>query len=236
MVTANLTTEYMCSNGGATITASASGGTPGYEYQLEYAPSAGGGIVPDYDFAANGSNATFDGLAVGEYVVRARDVRNCDDAISEVQTVEEPEELTFAAIPTACYSGNNDGEIVVTVTGGNGGLLFSINNGPFQAPSPVTANTYTFTNLSSGDHTIEVKDQYGCTVPAQTINIAPELSVTASAPDITACANSTDVTITAMGGDGNYVYAVVPVGTAPAPGDFSATNPVVVLATGDYQV
>src|SRR5690606_14199889 len=181
-----------------------------------------------YDFAANGSNATFDGLAVGEYVVRARDVRNCDDAISEVQTVEEPEELTFAAIPTACYSGNNDGEVVVTVTGGNGGLLFSINGGPFQAPSPVTANTYTFTNLSSGDHTIEVKDQYGCTVPAQTINIAPELSVTASAPDITACAEETLVDITAVGGDGNYVFPVVADGIAPTDADFPKANPVTV--------
>src|SRR5690606_25183672 len=175
---------YMCSNGGATITASASGGTPGYEYQLEYTASAGGGIVPNYDFANNGTNAVFEDLAAGEYVVRARDVRNCDDAISEVQTVEEPEELTFAAIPTACYSGNNDGEIEVSVTGGNGGLLFRINGGPFQAPSPDMATTYTFTNLGSGDHTIEVRDQYGCTVPAEHVNIAPVLRVSASGPAI----------------------------------------------------
>src|SRR5690606_417513 len=219
-VTANITSQYTCTNGGATITASASGGTPGYEYQLE---DESENIIGAYDFAANGSNTIFTGILEGDYVVRVRDIRSCDDATSAVQTVEEPEELTFTATPIACYSGNNDGEVVVTVTGGNGGLLFRINGGPFQAPNPVTADTYTFTNLGSGDHTIEVKDQFGCTVAAQIINIAPELSVTASAPAITACAPSTDVTISAIGGSGTYVYAVLVDNIVPTDSDFSTT-------------
>src|SRR5690606_27417300 len=159
----------------------------------------------------------------GTYTITVRDANLCSFTLPTSITVETPEAPVFTATPNACYSGNNDGEIVVNVTGGNGGLLFSINGGPFQAPNPVTADTYTFTNLGSGDHTIEVKDQYGCTVPAQTINIAPELSVTASAPAITACADDTQVDITAIGGDGNYVYAVVFAGDTPTA--FSTTNP-----------
>src|SRR5690606_16293571 len=178
VVTADITAPYTCDNSGATITASATGGTPGYEYQLE---DVSGTPIAGFEFR---TNPTFTNVPDGEYVVRAMDVRNCDDAISTVQTVQAPIALTFTATPTACYSGNNDGEIEVSVTGGNGGLLFRINGGPFQAPSPVMATTYTFTNLGSGDHTIEVRDQYGCTVPAEHVNIAPVLRVSASGPAI----------------------------------------------------
>src|SRR5690606_19845893 len=122
------------------------------------------------------------------------------------------------------------------VTGGNGGLLFSINNGPFQAPNPTTANTHTFNNLGAGDYIINVKDQFGCTVSAQTITIAPELSVTATAPAITACNPDTNVTISALGGDGNYVYAIVAAGDTPADSDFSNTNPVAIATAGNYEV
>jgi gliding motility-associated-like protein len=233
IATANISATYTCNNGGATITASATGGTPGYEYQLE---DTLGNVIGLYNFANNGSNTTFSGLAEGGYIVRARDVRGCEDDIDAAISVVAPEDLSFTATPTACYTGNNDGEIVVNVTGGNGGLLFSINNGPFEAPSPTTANTHTFNNLGAGDYIINVKDQFGCTVSAQTITIAPELSVTATAPAITACSPDTDVTISVLGGDGNYVYAIVAAGDIPADSDFSNTNPVAIATAGNYEV
>ncbi|MEZ4968401.1 MAG: hypothetical protein R2814_01810 [Flavobacteriaceae bacterium] len=233
MATANISATYTCSNGGATITASATGGTPGYVYQLE---DNVGNVIGLYDFTNNGSNTTFSGLAEGNYMVRARDVRGCEDDIDTAITVVAPEDLTFTATPTACYTGNNDGAIVVNVTGGNGGLLFSINNAPFEAPNPTTATTHTFNNLGAGDYIINVKDQFGCTASAQTITIAPELSVTATAPAITACGPDTDVTISALGGDGNYVYAIVDAGDIPADSDFSTTNPVAITTAGNYHV
>ncbi|WP_282166078.1 hypothetical protein, partial [Cellulophaga baltica] len=131
------------------------------------------------------------------YVVRILDSRNCTNVTLPAVTVDAPEAPTFTATPTACYSGASDGEIVVNVTGGNGNLVFSIDNGPFVAPTPTTAFTYTFTNLASGDHIINVQDGYGCSAATQTITINPELSVTASANAITTCGTSTDVTITA---------------------------------------
>src|SRR5690606_35946285 len=60
----------------------------------------------------------------------------------------------------------------------------------------------------------------------------PELTVTASAQNITSCDTETDVTITAAGGDGNYVYPIVADGGTPI--TFSTTNPVSVTSTGDY--
>src|SRR5690606_1366539 len=146
--TASITAPFTCDNTGATITVLASGGTPGYMYSLD-------GI--NYQ-----SPAIFTNVPAGIYTITVRDANLCSITLPASITVETPEAPVFTATPIACYSGNNDGEIVVSVTGGNGGLLFSINGGPFQAPNPVTSDTYTFTNLGSGDHTIEVKDQYGC--------------------------------------------------------------------------
>src|SRR5690606_19152412 len=80
-----------------------------------------------------------------------------------------------------------------------------------------------------------VRDGNDCTDSAS-ITIDPELSVVASAPNITACSTNTDISISAAGGDGNYVYAVVADGVTPTAGDFSTTNPVTVNSAGDYDV
>ncbi|WP_159447274.1 T9SS type B sorting domain-containing protein [Cellulophaga tyrosinoxydans] len=231
--TASISSPYTCSTTGATITANATGGTPTYVYQLE---NTSGTVIGTYDFATNGANRIFTNVTAGSYIVRARDARGCEDIINSPITIVAPSALSFTAVPTVCYSGANDGTITVNVAGGNGGLLFSINNGPFVAPSPTTASTYTFTNLASGTYVINVRDQLGCSTTPQNITINPELSVSANASAITTCGTSTDVTITATGGDTNYVYAIVADGATPTAGDFTTTNPIAIAAAGNYDV
>ncbi|SEM33021.1 SprB repeat-containing protein, partial [Maribacter orientalis] len=225
---ANITQQYTCDNGGATITASALGGTPGYEYQLE---DNVGGIITAYQ-----TNTVFNGLLAGTYNVRAMDANGCSDLIDTPIVITAPIIPVFTLQETVCYSGSNDATIQVDVTAGNGNYLFRINGGTYVAPSPVTATTYTFTGLSSGTYTIEVTDQYGCDTAPQTITIEPQLTVSASASNITACGTDTDIDITAAGGDGNYVYAVVADGATPTAGDYATTNPVTVTGAGDYDV
>ncbi len=227
---ASITEQFTCDNTGATITASATGGTPTYEYQLE---DTIGTVITAYQ-----TTTTFTNLPAGDYIVRARDNNLCSDPIDTAITVVAPVNPTFTTTPTACYSGANDASILVDVTSvpGNGGFQFSINGGPFVSPTPTTATTYTFNNLANGTYTIDVRDGFGCNAAQQTVTINPELTVTANAANITACGTSTDIDITANGGDTNYVYAVVPNGNAVVDGDFSTTNPVAVTAAGDYDV
>ncbi|MCR1023178.1 T9SS type B sorting domain-containing protein [Cellulophaga baltica] len=231
--TAVISNPFTCSNTGATITANATGGTPTYVYQLE---DTAGTIIGTYDYATNGANKIFTNVTAGDYIVRARDNSGCEDPINTAITITAPTALTFTATPSVCYSGASDGTITVNASGGNGGLLFSINNGPFVAPTPTTASSYVFNNLASGTYIINVKDELGCTTTPQNITIAPELSVTASANAITTCGTSTDVTITATGGDANYVYAIVADGVTPLASDFAVTNPIAIAAAGDYDV
>ncbi|WP_400071265.1 T9SS type B sorting domain-containing protein [Zobellia russellii] len=230
---ASITTELSCTNGGATITASVTGGTAAYEYQLE---DNLGAIVGTNDFATNGANTVFSGLAAGDYIVRVRDANSCEDAIDAALTVTAANPITFNVTPTACYPGGNTATIQVDVTDGNGDYTFSINGNPWVSPTPANSTTHTFSGLSNGTYTINVQDGLGCTGVLQNITIDPQLTVSASAPTITACATDTDITISASGGDNNYVFAVVTNGTAVTNGDFNTDNPVTVSAAGDYDV
>src|SRR6056297_2434784 len=231
-LTANITTALTCA-GGATITAAASGGLPGYVYQLE---DDLGNVIGSFDFLNNGNNRTFSGLAAGDYVIRTRDLNNCEADVA--LTIAPLNPVVFTSIPTTCYDGTNNATIQVNVTDGNGGYLFRINAGPWLTPTPANATTYTFQNLSSGSYDIDVRDQNGCPLilASQTVVIDPALSVSATVPNISACDTDADITITANGGDGNYTFAVVASGVAPLDTDFNTANPVLGFVAGSYDV
>lgn len=244
-VSAAITTEFTCNNTGATITASTTGGTPTYQYQLE--------VSDDTDLTAPyvsiisierayQNSPIFTNVPasnVGEsYVVRVRDTNNCEDVIDTAITITGPELIVFDATPTACYTGNNDGSIIVDVTAGNGGYQFRLDGGPWRAPTPTTATTYTFQNLSNGTYDIEVRDQFGCplVLNRQTVSLNPDLNAIVDVLNIS-CVNGS-LTVTATGGDGNFVYAFMPTGNVPVFTDFGASNTFAVTTgnDGDYDV
>ena len=67
VVTAQITSEITCNVATATITATtATGGTPGYTYQLE---DISGIPIAGYEFATNGTNRVFSNLPIGDYIV-----------------------------------------------------------------------------------------------------------------------------------------------------------------------
>ncbi len=202
VATASITNVATCVNG-AVITANASGGTPNYTYQLE---DGVGTIIAGYDFATNGTNSVFNGLAAGDYVVRARDINGCEDAIDTPLTIVPATTLTFTTSPTACYSGASDASIQVDVTAGNGDYQFSLNGGPWITPTPATATTHTFNNLTDGTYTIDVRDGFGCTGTQQTITINPALTANAALTTNLTCLVDATITITANGGSGTYTY------------------------------
>ncbi|WP_190810395.1 T9SS type B sorting domain-containing protein [Flagellimonas sp. S3867] len=233
VASASITSVMTCTNGGATITSSATDGTPAYEYQLE---DGVGGIIAGFDYATNGNNTIFSGLAAGDYIVRVRDSNLCEDPIDTALTIVSPTPITFTSTPTACYSGNNDGAIAVNVTAGNGDYQFSLDGGPWITPSPATATTHTFSGLTAGNYTINVRDGFGCAGTLQNLTITDALVATVDVVDISTCADGT-ITVTASGGVPNLEYAFVPTTTSPT-GLFSTTNTFAVTAgnDGDYDV
>ncbi len=222
--TAIITDGITCINGGATITASVTGGTPAYEYQLE---DGVGGVITAYQ-----NSTVFSGLAAGDYIVRARDANLCEDPIDTALTVAPFIPVTYTF--TACYGGNNDGTIQIDVTAGNNNYEFNLDGGPWVTPTPATATTHTFTNLPSGNYTINVRDGFGCTGTLENVTIHP--APTIDVVDISTCADGS-ITVTAPAALTNLEYAFVPTTTSPA-GLFSATNTFAVTTgnDGDYDV
>ncbi|WP_159288558.1 hypothetical protein, partial [Tenacibaculum maritimum] len=123
--------------------------------------------------------------------------------------VTAPPGVVHDAEITECYDGNN-GQIVVNVTQGNGNYQFRIDGGAWLAPTPSTATTYTFTGLTPKTYTVEVLDGLGCISAPSTHVLHPVLKASSVLTNVTC--DPGEIAITGEGGDGNYVYAVVPVG------------------------
>ncbi|MEH6761798.1 MAG: SprB repeat-containing protein, partial [Maribacter arcticus] len=216
----NLTeTQPSCLTDGS-VSISATGGWGSYTYALNN---------PDASPFGNNTTGSFSGLTQsGTYNGTITDANNCSIPFSF--------DLNPATAPVLEITPNQncfDDAVLLTLTanvtsGGDGNFEYSLNGGPFST-------TNVFSGLSAGTYTIDVRDGKDCT-DSESITINPALTVSASASNITACGTDTDIDITAAGGDGNYVYAVVADGATPTAGDYATTNPVTVTGAGDYDV
>ncbi|WP_026837757.1 LamG-like jellyroll fold domain-containing protein [Gillisia sp. JM1] len=176
----------------ATVTAGAvRGGTTGYQYSI--------------DGVNFGSEATFHVLYAGTYTLMVRDLNGCK--IERVVEIYEPDPLTYtpANSTEASCVGNNDGTITAgTVSGGNGGYLYSIDNTNFN-------DTGIFTDVAEGSYTIFIKDSKGCATQSDVIVAAPEaLDATIVITNVN-CFNGSDGTLSinnATGGHGAFEYSI----------------------------
>lgn len=196
----------------------ANDGWGGYSYTL---------TNPDTSIFGTNTTGNFSGLTqTGTYTATVTDANGCQ--ITDTFVLDPAVAPVLEIVPNdICYDDTNGLTLTANVTaGGDGNYEYSLNGGTF-------VSTNVFTGLAPGAFTIVVRDGKDCT-DSETITVDPELSLTASAGNIDACDTTTDITITAAGGDGNYVYSVVADGASP--GTFSTTNPVSVTGAGDYDV
>ncbi|MFD0796993.1 T9SS type B sorting domain-containing protein [Maribacter chungangensis] len=221
--------DYTCFNTGGTLEASATGGNPAYEYRIE---DLGGAEIAAYQ-----SSPIFPNIPDGTYVVRVRDGNGCETVSTTQVQINPPTTIDFDVTPTACYDGQNNASLNVSVNTGNGGYTFRINGGAWMTPTPATASTYSFTGLSNGSYDVEVTDSFGCVSPVETLVISPTLLAQVDVVDVSACADG-NITVTPTGGLGAYSYAFLPTGTAVQDSDFSATDNIVITnaTVGDYDV
>ncbi|WP_417363194.1 T9SS type B sorting domain-containing protein [Galbibacter sp.] len=202
-VTAQITSEITCNIATATITArTATGGTPGYTYQLE---DTNENAIAGYDFVTNGGNRIFDDLPIGDYVVRAKDSNGCDD-ITDTITISAPVDIEFEVAATACEGGIYTPGIKVEISKGNGDYLVSLSDGTgvFYPPN-VDEEHHEFKNLDPGTYQVTVKDGYGCSAATKTVLVREDLDAGIDVTHIACTAGS--IKVTATGGDGNYQYS-----------------------------
>ncbi|WP_100616367.1 beta strand repeat-containing protein, partial [Confluentibacter citreus] len=195
------TEENANCNLGAQVTLNTTGGTGPYQY----AAGAAGFIPSISDFGtSNVINLDYNIRTNWDIVVR--DANGCEVRLNETIDID-PEPVITATLNTQCdISEGNFAIDVALTTSGISPYAFSINGGSFQTRTA----PFTISNLSSGTHTIEVRDANGCG-NLVSVDIEPPLGITTSLTGIVSCSNDDgEITVTAIGGTGTYTYSISP--------------------------
>ncbi len=184
----------------ADLTISGSGGTGILEYSLD-------GV----NFQ---SSPEFLGLANGTYEITVRDANGCMAITTAQVAVNSLVVQAFLDNEVSCFDGN-DGQIIVTASGGTAPIEYSLDGVNFQ-------DSNTFLNLSAGSYTVTVKDADGF---IQLTN-----SIVFSNPDaiiVSTTVDENNVTIIASGGTGDLEYSLDGI-------NFQSSNIFPSLSNGSY--
>jgi gliding motility-associated-like protein/uncharacterized repeat protein (TIGR01451 family) len=150
-----------------------------------------GGTVP-YQYAISPNLNQFDdvnsfeNLAFGDYSVIIQDSKGCFELIEF--TITEPDilEMEVTVIPEYCV-GEADGTITIALTGGTAPYSTSLNS---NNTTDYTEDRLMYTNLTSGDYIIFIKDANGCETN-QTVNVAEGVNINAAVEVIYNCPDGT---------------------------------------------
>lgn len=202
--TTTTTQTYCAGSASGTITATPTNGTGPYTYTLN------GGLP-----VTGGSPYTFTGLSAGTHTLVIEDVTGCLSVPFSINVVDGPGPsgnftTTAASCPTAL-----NGTITITATAGVPPFSFRLDGGGAQTNG---TNTYTFTGVAAGPHTIVITDAAACTF-SMNITVASGPALTASNTAFaTSCNGAADgsIRITPASGLPPYTYSLD--GAAPIPG------------------
>lgn len=189
--------------------------------------------APPYEFSIDGGAygnsssvfpITIDSQTAGSHTISVRNVNGCTYSSSfTISSSSSVSGVVTAQTGTSCL-GAMDGSVTVAGSGGTPPYTYAIDGITFQ-PSG------TFTGMTSGAHSVTVRDDAGCTVSVPVNIIAPTAVDVASwgNTDISCFgANDGSITIAGTGGTPPYFYSTG--GSSQASGVFSN------LSAGNYTV
>jgi len=206
------TTPAACGQSNGTITlGTVTGGTAPYEYNVD-----GNGFSTTVSYAQ---------LASGSHPIEVKDANGCTFSTSAtVGTASGPTAISVSTTPAAC--GQSNGTITLgTVTGGTAPYEYNVDGNGFSS-------TISYAQLTSGSHSIEVKDANSCTYSTSvTVGIASGPTAVSVSTTPAACgqSNGTITLGTVTGGTAPYEYNVDGNG-------FSSTVSYALLASGSHSV
>lgn len=202
LITGISITDFSCEVADAIAVVNVIGGTPPYNYELSN--DITGAIL------LNSTNNIFSNLPEGNYSVKVTDSNNNLDISQFAINTPISLEITAANSIINC-DGENNGEIIVTSTGGNPPYSYTLNGSSLQ-----TENI--FTNLSPGTYSIDVQDVNNCT--ASTIITLDTPSPIISNTEII----GNTATISTTGGTPPYEYSIDAGNTFTTSSTFSNLN------------
>lgn len=184
-----------CSSNGGSITVSVAGGTSPYTFTLIYPNGNTTNVVNSQ------TNQVFNNLSTGTYSVVVQDSSGCS-YMDEI-TLFATNTYTISTEVTGTTCNQDNGSVLITKTEG-GASPFDYSLDGVQNVIDTTLSAVTFTNVSSGQHTVTVVDATGCTQTTQ-------VYVTESEPlDFslynTSCGSGSDGALTALISTGTPPY------------------------------
>jgi len=200
-------TNTTCNQQNGTITATATGGTPPYQYSID-------GIHFQ-------SNNVFNQLQKGSYTVSVKDAAG--DIKTTVARVDNILAVTFTTVFTPVTCNGNDGSIAVNATGGTAPLMYSVDGTHYQ-----TSNT--ISGLAAASYATYVKDANGCVAKSCCTTLPVYcLIISANATAASCDKNDGSVTVTATNGQLPYQYSIDGM-------HFQASPEFTDLAAADYLI
>jgi gliding motility-associated-like protein len=181
------------------------GGTPSYTYQVLLASSPAPTAISGGWVVTNTFNLA--GSLIGlNYIAYAKDANGCIKG-KPISLLLDPSPVVSAVLNNQCSTAEGSFVIDVTLpTAGIAPYTYSIDGGVFQNKTA----PFSIANLSSGIHTVEVKDFNGCRNKMPIPILAP-LGLTPTVTALPTCAtNDGKITVTATGGSGTYIYSIAP--------------------------
>ncbi len=212
------------------VTVLASGGSGSYTYAFVQDGAAPAGFsASNYAELNPAINTAWD--------VYVMDSNSCMTGPLDITLVTDPEPVITAIASNQCSAVEGAFEIEVTLaTAGMSPHFISLDGGAFQPVSlSVAGDTFTFTGLSSGTHTVEVRDSNGCGNMVSVDIFSPSSMIAEALVQPTCALNDGQINITPSGGSGSYTYELflggvsvtggpqaLPLFTGLAPGSYTA--------------
>lgn len=196
-----------CISANGSVTANATGGTPGYTYS--WTPNLGSG-------------ATISNLTAGNYALQVTDQNGCQANATATVAANNTPQLTVASSTNVTCSGLNNGTATLQTNGGTAPYTYN------WVPASI-GNINNPTNLVPGNYTATVTDAGSCTSTVSFSITAPTPLVVTETISTPPCGSSTgSISVAVSGGSGTYSYSWNP---ATISGN-TANN----LSGGDYSV
>ncbi|MCF8389596.1 MAG: gliding motility-associated C-terminal domain-containing protein, partial [Bacteroidales bacterium] len=191
------------------IDASASGGVGGFQYELDLS-----GLQP---------TGYFDLLLAGTYDVSAEDASGCRIDSSVIITEPAPISIDSESASDASCSGVSDGEVSITVSGGTGPYVYTLN------PVALSNASGIFGSLPVGDYTISVDDLTGCgPITSNTLSVSepPAIILDSLSTSEILCSgdSNAEIHIYLSGGTGPFQYSIDDGGSYSGTSDFTSLN------------
>lgn len=207
-VVSAVATATSCNGANGKITVTASGGLGPLVYSINGTVFQPGNV--------------FTGVTAGTYTVTVADSTAC--ITTSLVTVTVGPKPIVTAFPIAATCNGNNGGIFAVGSSGVSPYQYSVDGGPYQSNS-------TFTGLSAGLYTVNIKDNAGCIMSTNIAVTNAGAPVISTVPVVTAkCLNASgSITINASGGSGALQYSIDET-------NFQAGNVFTNLLPGTYTV